>query len=270
MICCNSFNLLADKAAAAAAAAAVTVAGNGGGGCDNCCESCGGNGGIDWLIAAATTDADDDEAEDADADPDVDDVKLEDGVCCIEKGGLTGVVGNVGGADAVGGGRINIEVEVGGGGAIGGLINCSFSFPPPEAIVSLTLAANVCETTVVVVMVLVDGITLVLLLQALTRPMPTILGPVPPLPPPPLTFPFNDVAAAVLFDEDIMIAFVYDMVVFVFGIESGVLDDEAVAAAAAAAAAADAGVPADDATVVVIITWFGLRSTAQTKEQNKM
>lgn len=45
----------------------------------------------------------------------------------------------MGGAEAVGGGLMNIEVEVGGGGAIGGFIICSLSL----ATVSLTLAANV-------------------------------------------------------------------------------------------------------------------------------
>lgn len=61
-----------------------------------------------------------------------------------------------GGADAIGGGRMNIEVDVGGGGAIGGLI-VSFSrigvVVVAEGVVSLlTLAANVCDTTVVVAM----------------------------------------------------------------------------------------------------------------------
>lgn len=74
---------------------------------------------------------------------------------CIENGGLLGVAGNVGGALAVGGGRMNIDVEVGGGGAIGGLIICSFSL-----VVSLTLAANVCDTTVVEVIVDVGTATL--------------------------------------------------------------------------------------------------------------
>lgn len=46
---------------------------------------------------------------------------------------------------------MNIDVEVGGGGAIGGFIMGSLSF----ATVSLTLAANVCVTTGVAVMVVV-------------------------------------------------------------------------------------------------------------------
>lgn len=63
---------------------------------------------------------------------------------CIENGGLLDAIGKDGGADAVGGGLMNIDVEVGGGGAIGGFINGSFSL----ATVSLTFAANVCDTTV--------------------------------------------------------------------------------------------------------------------------
>lgn len=61
-----------------------------------------------------------------------------------------------GGADAIGGGRMNIDVDVGGGGAIGGLIIVSFSRigVVVEAVADvaslLTLAANVCDTTVVV------------------------------------------------------------------------------------------------------------------------
>ena len=45
---------------------------------------------------------------------------------------------------------MNMEFEVGGGGAIGGFIIGSVFTSLVAAAVSLTLAANVCETTVVV------------------------------------------------------------------------------------------------------------------------
>ncbi len=75
--------------------------------------------------------------------------KFDEGVC-IENGCLLWLTGSVGGAEAVGGGLINIDVDVGGGGAIGGFIRGSLSFT-----VSLTLAAKVCDTTVVADTVLV-------------------------------------------------------------------------------------------------------------------
>jgi hypothetical protein len=121
---------------------------------------------------------------------------------------LFGVAGSVGGAEAVGGGRINMEFEVGGGGAIGGfIIGCgSFTSLAAATVVSLTLAANVCETTAFVVDI-------------------------------------EDVGTADLggaLPVDIMIALVYDMVVFV-------PDDGAVELAV---------------TVVVMISWLGFLSTA--------
>lgn len=101
---------------------------------------------------------------------------------------------------------MNIEFEVGGGGAIGGLIIGSVFASLTAAAVSLTLAANVCETTVVA--------------------------------------DIEEVGTADLggaLPVDIMIALVYDMVVFV--VDDGIDAGEMVA------------------TLVVIITWLGFLST---------
>ena len=114
---------------------------------------------------------------------------------------------------------MNIEFEVGGGGAIGGFMICDCcccccccSFTSFAAAVSLTFAANVCETTVAVDM--------------------------------------EEVGTADLggtFPVDIMIALVYDIVVFVL-VDGADADELAVTA------------------VAVMITWLGFLSTIKRKQ----